>query len=79
MLTLSVARGPGVFQAVEPFGWRAFSVEKLECAMHHTDTAVLIKHRTLVSYKHFSKARSESWSKVYPSVGGGVVVITPEV
>lgn len=33
VLTLSVARGPGIFQAVEPFGWRAFSVEELECAM----------------------------------------------
>ena len=32
-LTLSVARGPGVFQAVEPFGWRVFSAEELEHAM----------------------------------------------
>lgn len=33
MLTLSVARGLGIFQAVEPCGWRASSVEELEHAM----------------------------------------------
>lgn len=33
MLTLSVARGPGIFQAVELFGGRAYSIGEPECEM----------------------------------------------
>ena len=63
MLTLSVARGSGIFQTVEALGGRAFSVGEPGHAMAphwYCNTEALIKHRTLINHKHFNRAGSES-------------------